>query len=103
VVVVNPRRVRDSARATGRLAKTDRLAGLDRDSGAVRGRRTTRGGRAGVRAALFTATVAAARHNPVAAAYRGLLGRGKPAEVALVACMRKMLPALNPMLRTGKA
>ena len=33
VAIVNPRQVRDFARATGRLAKTDRPAGQDRPAG----------------------------------------------------------------------
>ena len=34
-----------------------------------------------------------------AAAYRGLVARGKPAKIALAAVMRKLLVTLNAMLR----
>ena len=76
------------------------VAPINRDSGQMRGRRTVWGGRPGVRAILYMATVTAVRCNPlVAAAYRRLRGRGKPAKVALTACMRKLLVILNAMLR----
>jgi transposase len=71
------------------------------DSGTLRGKRAVWGGRAGVRAALYMATLVATRFNPVIAAhYRQLLARGKVKKVALVACMRKLLVILNAMLRT---
>jgi transposase len=71
------------------------------DSGTLRGKRAVWGGRAGVRAALYMATLVATRFNPVIAAhYRQLLSRGKAKKVALVACMRKLLVILNAMLRT---
>jgi transposase len=76
------------------------LAPLNRDSGTMRGRRTTWGGRAGVRSALYMAALVAARHNPVIAAfYKRLRAAGKPSKVALTACMRKLLTILNAILR----
>ena len=58
------------------------------------------GGRAGVRAVLYMATVAASRCNPVIKAfYERLRAAGKPAKVALTACMRKLLTILNAMLK----
>jgi transposase len=152
VAVVNPRQVRDFARATGQLAKTDRIdatvlalfaervrpevremadealqeldalmtrrrqllemitaehnralvAPLNRDSGTLRGQRTVWGGRAPVRATLYMAVVSATRFNPVIRAfYLRLRAKGKPAKVALAACMRKLLVILNSMLRSG--
>ena len=60
------------------------------------------GGRAPVRAALYMGALVAARHNPVIRAfYARLRTAGKPAKVALVACMRKLLTILNAILRTG--
>jgi transposase len=60
------------------------------------------GGRASVRAALYMAALVAARRNPVIQAfYARLRTAGKPAKVALVACMRKLLTILNAILRTG--
>ena len=80
------------------------VAPLARDSGTLRGRRLVWGGRAPVRAALYMAALVAARHNPVIRAfYAHLRQAGKPAKVALTACMRKLLVILNAMLRTGTA
>lgn len=74
---------------------------FNRDSGQGRGRRMIFGGRAGVRAVLYMATVAASRCNPVIKAfYQRLRAAGKPAKVALTACMRKLLTILNAMLKT---
>ncbi|MFL5614077.1 MAG: hypothetical protein ACJ796_10495, partial [Gemmatimonadaceae bacterium] len=42
------------------------------------------------------------RYNPVLKAfYQRLRANGKPAKVALVACMRKLLTILNAMVRTN--
>ena len=49
------------------------------------------------------AALSAARHNPaVRAFYRQLRARGKPAKLALTACMRKLLVILNAVLRAGR-
>lgn len=78
------------------------VAPLNRDSGRLRGSRSTWGGRAGVRRTLYMAAVVAARYNPVIRRlYQRLKSAGKPAKVALVACMRKLLVILNAMLRSG--
>ena len=76
------------------------VAPLNRDSGTLRGRRTIWGGRPTVRCALYMATLSATRFNPVVrVCWRRLRDAGKPAKVALVACMRKLLTILNAMLR----
>ncbi len=76
------------------------VAPLNRDSGQMRGRRTTWGGRATVRTALYMAALVGIRHNPVISTfYKRLRRAGKPAKVALTACMRKLLTILNAMLR----
>ena len=51
------------------------------------------------------ATVAAARgSNPaIAGFYRRLRSAGKPAKLALTACMRKLVVTLNAMLRNNTA
>jgi len=78
------------------------VAPFNRDSGTLRGKRTTWGGRASVRSALYMAALAAIRFNPVIKAFfEHLLARGKSRKVALVACMRKMLVVLNAMARRG--
>lgn len=80
------------------------VAPINRDSGRMRGRRTIFGGRAGVRTALYMATLVATRFNPVIKEFYGrLLAAGKPKKVALVACMRKLLTILNAMLRKSEA
>ena len=58
-------------------------------------------GRADVRTVLSMATVAAVRCNPVIRAFhQRLLAAGKPAKLALTACMRKLLVILNAIART---
>ena len=85
------------------LAALVGVAPLNRDSGTLRGRRSIWGGRAAVRSALYMGALVAARHNPVIRAfYARLRARGKPAKVALVACMRKLLSMLNAMLRDNR-
>jgi transposase len=76
------------------------LAPHARDSGKWHGKRTTRGGRARVRTALYMATLVATKHNLVIKTfYRRLLRAGKQKKVALTACMRKLLVILNAMSR----
>jgi len=75
------------------------VAPMNRDSGQLRGRQTTWGGRARVRSALYMAPLVATRHNPtIQAFYQRLRNAGKPAKVALTACMRKLLTILNTMI-----
>jgi transposase len=48
------------------------------------------------------ATVTAITHNPVIRAFHErLIAKGKPAKVALIACLRKLLTILNAMVRDG--
>jgi transposase len=76
------------------------LAPFARDSGPRRGKRCVGGGRAGVRGALYMASLSAARYNPpLRAFYRRLRAADKLAKVALVAVARKLLVILNAMLR----
>lgn len=76
------------------------VAPLNRDSGPLRGRRTVWGGRAQVRMALYRGAIVAARFNPVIRNFYQRLGAtGKAKNVALVACMRKLLVILNAMLK----
>jgi transposase len=78
------------------------VAPLNRDSGTLRGKRLVYGGRAPVRAALYMAALVASKCNPVIRAfYRRLRAAGKPAKVALTACMRKLLIILNAIARSG--
>jgi len=78
------------------------VAPMARDRGTWRGRRGVAGGRAPVRTALYMAAVTAAHHNPVIRVfYQRLRAAGKPAKVALTACMRKLLIILNAMVRSN--
>jgi transposase len=81
------------------------VAPFSRDSGKMRGRRTVWGGRARLRACLYMAAVAAARGSNavIASFYKRLRLAGKPAKLALTACMRKLVVTLNAMLRTNTA
>lgn len=81
------------------------LAGLapwSHDSGQHRGYRAIRGGRGTVRRALYMAALSATRCNPeLGSFYRRLRHRGKPAKVALVAVMRKLLLQLHAIAGRG--
>ena len=86
------------------IAALTGVAPFARDSGQHRGRRMLWGGRADVRSVLYMAAVTAARINPVIKSfYLRLKQAGKPAKVALTACMRKLLTILNTMLRTNQS
>jgi len=77
------------------------VAPFNCDSGFFRGKRAIWGGRACVRHALYMATLTATRWNPIIRVhFQHLIDRGKPAKVALVACMRKLLTILNAMILT---
>jgi len=92
----------------GRIGKKQiaALAGLApfvRDSGQFRGQAHIAGGRLSVRCALYMATISAIRANPpVKAFYRHLREAGKPAKLAIVAAMRKLLVTANAIIATGK-
>lgn len=79
------------------------IAPLNRDSGRWRGRRTSWGGRAKVRSALYMAALVGSRRNPVLKGfYQRLISFGKPKKLALTAVMRKLLTILNAMVRDNK-
>ncbi len=82
------------------LASLIGVAPHPRDSGTKSGVRRVRGGRAAVRHVLYMAAVTAARSNQVLKDfYRRLREeKGKPAKLALVAVMRKMLCVLNRLI-----
>ena len=86
-----------------KIASLVGVAPFTRQSGRWRGKSMIVGGRSGPRAAIFMAALTASRCNPVLRAfYRGLLARGKPKMVALIAVARKILTILNAMLRDKK-
>ncbi|MBV8493431.1 MAG: IS110 family transposase [Alphaproteobacteria bacterium] len=76
------------------------VAPFHHDSGSMRGYRAIAGGRRRVRNVLYVATLSAARSNPaIKEFYRRLRAKGKPAKVALVACMRRIAIILNARVR----
>jgi transposase len=86
-------------RAIGKIVG---VAPLNRDSGTMRGKRTTWGGRAMVRSALYMATLTAVRHNEVLRAFHHRLReKGKPKKVVLVACMHKLLSIMNAIFKSN--
>lgn len=85
------------------IASLAGLAPFNHDSGAMRGKRAIKGGREAPRRALYMATLTGIRRNPVLKEhYQGLVARGKPPKVAIVACMRKLLVILNAMAASGR-
>jgi transposase len=80
------------------------VAPMNRDSGRYRGKRRIQGGRVEVRAPLFMACLTDIRHNPpLRSFYRRLRDAGKPARLAIVAVMRKLLTTLNAIIRDNTA
>ena len=76
------------------------LAPFNQDSGQASGRRAIWGGRAEVRTVLYMSVVAALRCNSALRAFHDRLkAAGKPSLVAITATMRKLLTALNAMVR----
>jgi transposase len=85
------------------IASLTGVAPFNRDSGTLRGRRTIAGGRAVVRSALYMSVLVSIRRKlPLAETYHRLRASGKPAKVAIVACMRKLVTILNAILRDKK-
>ncbi|MEO6878810.1 MAG: IS110 family transposase [Gemmatimonadaceae bacterium] len=85
-----------------RIAALVGVAPFNDDSGGRRGVRHISGGRAAVRNILYMGALVGTRYNPTLKAfYARLRAAGKPAKVALVACMRKLLTIVNAMVRTN--
>jgi len=56
-----------------------------------------------VRRILYMAAVTASRYNPVLKSfYERLIAKGKPAKLALVALMRRLVVFANAVLRSGQ-
>ena len=88
------------ARQTGSLAG---LAPITRQSGNWTGKSFIQGGRAGLRQALYMPALVAIRFNPpLKAKYLAMRAAGKPAKVAIVAIMRKLLTIANALLRDNR-
>ena len=88
----------------GEIAALAGVAPFNQDSGTLRGQRKIEGGRSRLRRVLYIATVAAVRCNPVLKPfYLRLRAGGKPAKLALVAAMRRLLLILNAILKSQSA
>lgn len=89
-----------SREATSALAG---LAPMNQDSGTVSGRRSIKRGRKSLRDSLYMPILSAIRSNKVIKKmYDRLIDAGKPAKVAITACMRKLLCILNSMIRENR-
>ena len=81
-------------------ARLCRAAPTDRQSGRSRRRSSIEGGRDQVRPVLHMAALAAMRSNSVIKAFaQKLSAAGKPKQLVIAACARKMVVILNAMLR----
>jgi transposase len=79
------------------------LAPMTRQSGNWHGKSHIQGGRAQLRQALYMPALVAIRFNPpLKATYLALRKAGKPAKVAIVAIMRKLLIVANALLRDNR-
>lgn len=82
------------------IAKLVGVAPLNRESGKMKGQRHIWAGRGAIRSVLYMAAFVAVRHDEkMKAFYQRLRAAGKPAKVALVAAMRKLLVILNARMR----
>lgn len=88
----------------GEAASLAGLAPIVRQSGRWTGRSFIRGGRAGLRKALYMPALVATRFNPdLKAKYRHLVSAGKPAKVAIAAIMRKLIVLANALLKANRS
>ena len=84
------------------IAKLAGLAPLNCDSGRYRGQRRISGGRENVRTCLYMAAFNARRKcDRFKRYFDGLIARGKLYQVAMTACMRKLLVVLNQMVKNN--
>jgi transposase len=79
------------------------LAPITRQSGQWQGRACIRGGRKPLRDALYMPALVAMRYNPdLKAKYQALRANGKPAKLAIVAVMRKLIETANALLKADR-
>lgn len=82
------------------IAALGGVAPFNYESGTKKGKRTTWGGRKQIRCSLYMAILSAKQYNPaIKSFYEGLIQRGKEKQVAMIACIRKLLIILNTMLK----
>jgi transposase len=74
----------------------------DRESDRYKGYQKIQGGRHWVKTVLFMVIMSIIQSNPVfRESYQRLVAVGKPKELAIITCIRKMVVILNSMLRDG--
>jgi transposase len=79
------------------------LAPITRQSGQWQGKAFIGGGRKPLRDALYMPALVAMRHNPdLKAKYEDLRAAGKPAKVAIVAIMRKLIEMANALVKADR-
>ena len=79
------------------------LAPMNQDSGNSKGKMRIQKGRIILRNSLYMPTLSASQSNvQIKKMYNRLIDAGKPAKVALTACMRKLLCILNSMVRDNR-
>ena len=78
------------------------VAPFNRESGSYKGNRMIRGGRSQIRTAMYMAMMSAIQCNRTFKEYyQRLVAAGKPKQVAIIACIRKLVITLNSMVRDG--
>ena len=86
-----------------RVASLAGLAPITRQSGQWNGKAFISGGRKALRDALYMPALVAISHNPdLKARYDALREAGKPAKVAIVAVMRKLIELANALVKAGR-
>ncbi len=73
-----------------------------KDSGKHKGKNKIKGGRKILRGLLYMGALSAIKHNPVIKSfYDRLTGKGKHHNVAMIACIKKLLRILNAMVKNN--
>ena len=86
------------------VASLTGLAPITRQSGQWQGKSFIGGGRKPLRDALYMPALVAMRFNPdLKAKYEDLRAAGKPARVAIVAVMRKLIETANALVKADRA
>jgi transposase len=79
------------------------VAPMARQSGQWQGRAAIAGGRKALRDALYMPALTASRSNPqLAQKYRQLVNAGKPAKLALICLMRKLIELANALVKADR-
>ena len=79
------------------------LAPMTRQSGQWKGKAFIQGGRHHLRGALYMPAIVAMRFNPdLKAKYQALRAAGKPAKIAIVALMRKLIELANILVKNDR-